>query len=193
MIHIYHQEIDEVWYATAVEDESVLATAFSFSERGVLRRLLESLPYNMPFQMAEKSSPFSTELLKTLKTIFDGKYVSFSFQLSLDHLPSYTQGVLKCVSLIPVGYVTTYGAIARTLGGSSRAVGRAMATNPFPLLIPCHRVVRSDFRVGGYGLGGEVKLRILQREDRGYEEEARLKINDKALPLFAVKCVLEKA
>jgi len=143
--------------------------------------------------MAEKSSPFPTELLNTLKTIFDGKYVSFSFQLSLDHLPSYTQRVLKCVSLIPVGYVTTYGAIAKTLGGSSRAVGRTMATNPLPLLIPCHRVVRSDFSVGGYGLGGEVKLRILQREERGYEEEARLKINDKALPLFAVKCVLEKA
>jgi len=53
--------------------------------------------------------------------------------------------------------------------------------------------VRSDFSVGGYGLGGEVKLRLLQRENRGYEEEARLKINDEALPLFAVKRVLEKA
>lgn len=191
MIYLYHQEIDEVWYATAVEDEKVFATAFSFSERGVLRRLLENLPYNMPFQMAEKSIPLSMELLKTLKTIFDGKDVSFSFQLALDHLPSYTRGVLKCVSLIPVGYVTTYGAIAKTVGASSRAVGRVMATNPFPLLIPCHRVVRSDFSVGGYGLGGEVKLRILQREDRDYEEAARLKINDKALPLFAVKRVLE--
>jgi len=53
--------------------------------------------------------------------------------------------------------------------------------------------VRSDFSVGGYGLGGEVKLRLLQKEDRGYEKEARLKINEKALPLFAVKCILEKA
>jgi len=52
-------------------------------------------------------------------------------------------------------------------------------------------VVRSDFSVGGYGLGGEVKLRLLRKEDMGYEEAARLKINDKALPLFAFKCVLD--
>jgi len=195
VIHIYHREIDEVWYATAVENESVFATAFSFSERGVLRRLLENLPYNMPFQMAEKSSPLSTELLNTLKTIFNGKDVSFSFQLALDHLPSYTRGVLRCVSLIPVGYVTTYGAIAKTLGGSSRAVGRAMATNPFPLLIPCHRVVKTlrnqICTVGGYSLGADVKLGLLRREDRGYTKPIEVVVGGRALLLYPVRFLKE--
>ena len=189
MIYIYHREIGGVWYAAAVGNGKVFATAFSLSERDVLRRLLQSLPYNVPFRIAEKTSRLSAELLKTLKLIFDGKDVSPSFKIAVGHLSSYSRGVLHCVSLIPVGYLTTYGAIAKTVGGSPRAVGRAVASNPFPLLIPCHRVVHADFSVGGYGLGEKTKENLLRREDRGYEEAARLKIDGEILPLFPVKCL----
>jgi O-6-methylguanine DNA methyltransferase len=72
-------------------------------------------------------------------------------------------------------------------GGGSRAVSNAMAHNPFPLLIPCHRVVRADFNVGGYGSGEKIKLELLQREERGYEEDRRVKINGETLLLFPVK------
>ncbi len=187
MIYIYHLKMGAVWYAAAIGDEKVFATAFSTTERGVLQELLESLPYNIPFQMAEKSSPFSAELLKTLKAIFDGKDVSLHFEVAMDHMPSYTRRVLKCTSMIPVGYLTTYGAIAKAVGGSPRAVGNAMAYNPFPLLIPCHRVVRADFSVGGYGAGEKIKRELLQREDRGYEEDGRVKINGETLLFFPVK------
>jgi len=187
MIYIHHQKIDEVWYATAIEDEKVFATAFSKTERGVLQELLESLPYNVSFQMAEKSTRFSAELLKTLKAIFNGKEVSLRFQVATDHMPSYTRRVLKCTSMIPVGYLTTYDAVAKAVGGSPRAVGNAMAYNPFPLLIPCHRVVRSDFSIGGYGAGEKVKRELLQREDRGYKEDRRAKINGETLLLFPIK------
>ena len=189
MIYIYHREIGGVWYAAAVGNGKVFATAFSLSEREVLRRLLQSLPYNVPFQMAEKTSRLSAELLRTLKLIFDGKDVSLSFKISVGHLSSYTQGVLQCVSLIPVGYITTYGAIAKTVGGSPRSVGGAVASNPLPLLIPCHRVVRADFSVGGYGLGESIKQGLLQREDRGYEEATEVKMDGKILPLFPVRCL----
>jgi len=187
MIYIHHQKIDEVWFAAAIEGEKVFATAFSKTEKGVLRELLESLPYNVSFQMAEKSTPFSAELLKTLKAIFNGKDVSLRFQVATDHIPSYTGRVLKCTSMIPVGYLTTYGAVAKAVGGSPRAVGNAMAYNPFPLLIPCHRVVRSDFSIGGYGAGEKVKRGLLQREDRGCKEDRRVKINGETLLLFPVK------
>ncbi len=176
-----------MWYAAAIGDEKVFATAFSATEKGVLQELLESLPYNISFQMAEKSSPLSAELLKTLKAIFDGKDVSVHFEVAMDHMPTYTRRVLECTSMIPVGYLTTYGAIAKTVGGSPRAVGNAMAYNPFPLLIPCHRVVRADFSIGGYGGGEEIKLELLQREDRGYEEDRKVKINGETLLLFPVK------
>lgn len=188
MISIYHQKINDVWYAAAIENDEVFSTAFSLDEEGALRHLLKNLPYNVPFQVTEKPSQLLAELLKTLKAIFDGKDVSsFSFKASMDHLSTYTRRVLNCTSLIPVGYITTYGAIAKVTGGSPRSVGRAEASNPFPLLIPCHRVVRSNFSIGGYGLGEKVKLEILQREERGYEGTTKLEIKDRTLSLFPIK------
>jgi methylated-DNA-[protein]-cysteine S-methyltransferase len=188
LITIYHQKIDDVWYAAATEGDEVFATAFSpDNEEEALRHLLKNLPYNIPFQAVEKPTQPLAELLTTMKAIFDGKNISSSFKTSMDHLPRYTQRVLNCTSLIPVGYLTTYGAIAKVAGGNPRSVGRAEASNPFPLLIPCHRVVRSDFSIGGYGLGEKVKFQILQREDRGYEKTTVLKVNGKTLPLFPVK------
>lgn len=188
MIYIYHQEINNMWYAAAVQNDKVFATAFAPKEQEVLRHLLGSLPYNVPFQVTEKPNQLLTDLLKTLKAIFDGKdRASYGFKIAMGHLPSYTRRVLNCTSLIPVGYLTTYGAIAKVAGGSPRSVGRAEASNPFPLLIPCHRVVRADFSIGGYGLGEKVKLELLQREDRGYKEARRLKVDGKELSLFSIK------
>ena len=193
MIYIYHQEINNMWYAAAVQNDKVFATAFSPKEQEVLRHLLKSLQYNVPFQVTEKPNKLLTKLLKTLKTIFDGKdSASYGFKISMNHLPSYTRRVLNCTSLIPVGYLTTYGAITKVAGGSPRSVGRAEASNPFPLLIPCHRVVRADFSIGGYGLGEKVKLKLLQREDRGYEEARKIKVKGKELSLFAIKYLRKK-
>jgi len=187
-IYIYHQEINKMWYAAAIQNGKVFATSFSPKEQQVLRHLLVNLPYDLPFQVTEKPNQLLSDLLKTLKAIFEGKdSPSHNFKMAMDHLPSYTRKVLSCTSLIPVGYLTTYGAIAKVAGGSPRAVGRAEASNPFPLLIPCHRVVRADFSLGGYGLGEKVKLEILQREDRGYEETRILKVEDKELSLFPIK------
>lgn len=187
MIYLYHKKIDGLWYGTAMKDEKVYATLFATTEKKVLQELLESLPYNLPFQLAEKPSSHSIKLLKILKTIFDGKDVISNFETVMDYMPKYTQKALKCVAMVPVGYITTYGAVAKAVGGSPRAVGNAMAFNPFALLIPCHRVVRADFSVGGYGLNGDVKWKILQREDRGYKEDVKLKINGETLSVFPVK------
>jgi len=74
--------------------------------------------------------------------------------------------VLELISKIPKGKVTTYKEVARALGSprSCRAVGNALARNPHPLEIPCHRVVRSDARIGGYRLGSRRKARLLLDE-----------------------------
>ena len=149
MIHIRYEEIDAEWFAVAIEEERVFATSFSTSEGEVLQRLVKSLPGNMSFQKDKKPNQPAVKLLETLKTIFDGKDASFNFQLALEPLPKYTRSVLKCVSAVPIGYVTTYNGIAEVAGGGPRAVGQAVASNPVPLLIPCHRVVRADFNIGG--------------------------------------------
>jgi methylated-DNA-[protein]-cysteine S-methyltransferase len=80
---------------------------------------------------------------------------------------NFQVAVLNKVKQIPKGEVTTYGEIARAITGSARAaraVGQAVAKNPYPIIIPCHRVVRTDGDVGGYSLGMETKIKLLREE-----------------------------
>ncbi len=189
VISIRCKEIEKMWYGVAIQEKKIIAATFSPSGERVLRSLLESLPYDTPFQTAKKSSGFSTKVLEAMKAIFDGKDVRVNRNLDMDHLPSYTRRVLRCVSLIPVGYVTAYGAIAKVVGGSPRAVGQALALNPFLLLIPCHRVVRADLSTGGFsGHGGaKTKRELLMREDRGYGKKTKIEACGKILALFPIK------
>jgi O-6-methylguanine DNA methyltransferase len=83
-------------------------------------------------------------------------------------LPGGFRGAaLRACAEIPAGQVATYAQIARAAGspGAARAVGSAMAANPVPVVIPCHRVVRSDGRLGEYAMGGTAtKGRMLRAE-----------------------------
>jgi len=91
--------------------------------------------------------------------------------------------------------VASYGSVARAAGGGPRAVGRVMASNPFPLVVPCHRVVCSDFTLGGYGGGYDnaaVKLGILRRESRGYGSEREISVGGGKLLVFPVERVLKR-
>ena len=74
--------------------------------------------------------------------------------------------VLELVSLIPRGRVTTYAELAKAAGRPRawRAVGNLLSRNPRPVEVPCHRVVRSDGRVGGYSLGRRRKVALLREE-----------------------------
>ena len=68
--------------------------------------------------------------------------------------------------IVPPGSTTTYGALAAAVGrsGAARAVGTAMARNPVPILVPCHRVLRSEGGVGNYGGGPDMKRFLLELE-----------------------------
>jgi O-6-methylguanine DNA methyltransferase len=189
VIDVCYQKINNVWYGAAVQDNQVCATDFPL-EKPELRRLQRKLPHNIPFQVTEEPNQFQTKVLGALEEIFNGKdHESYGFKIALDHLSGYTRKVLNCTSMVPVGYVTTYGALAKAAGGIARSVGRVEASNPVPLLIPCHRVVCSDLSIGGYGYGEQVKMGILQREERGYEESTELEVDEKKLVLFPAKWV----
>lgn len=81
-------------------------------------------------------------------------------------MSEFQSRVLKLVSIIPRGKVTTYKELALALGRprACRAVGNALARNPNPVMIPCHRVVRSDGKIGGYKLGARRKMKLLLEE-----------------------------
>ena len=89
----------------------------------------------------------------------------------------FEEAVLRKALQIPTGEVRPYGWIAAEIGRpkAARAVGTALGHNPIPLLIPCHRVVRSDGQIGEYSLGGpDVKRRILAAEGLDLERLAGL-------------------
>ena len=69
------------------------------------------------------------------------------------------------LTLIPKGMISTYAEIAKSLDSKSyRAVGNAMANNPHPISVPCHRIIRSDGSLGGYALGINKKIQLLKKE-----------------------------
>ncbi len=102
---------------------------------------------------------------------------------------NFQEDVLNLVKQVPKGKVTTYGEIAREITGSVRAVravAQAVAKNPYPVVTPCHRVVRSDGGIGGYSSGVEKKIRLLSAE--GVEIKGRKVLNfEQTLFLFDFK------
>ncbi len=95
-----------------------------------------------------------------------------SLQLDLDGSSDFEHDVLAATRQIPVGETRPYGWVAREAGrpGAVRAVGSVLARNPVPLLVPCHRVVRADGRIGEYLFGPAHKEELLRAENVNLEE-----------------------
>lgn len=190
MIEVYRQNVGGVWFGVACAQRKIVATSFSTSEQSTLSNLLAIIPYNQPFQVLHEPSALAKDALMHVKKVFDGDDVNESPALAFEALPAYTQKVLKATLKVPVGFVTSYGEIAKTVGGGPRAVGNVMASNPFAPIVPCHRVVKSDFRLGGYGGGLKVKVEFLEREKRGFTDSKNIRIRGKSLQVFPTECAL---
>jgi len=186
MLRLYRKKIGETWFATALNDKKVVATNFAANEKDALQPVLKNLPYDMPFETMDAPSAVADELFKAMSGMLEGKDVSFKFELDMNRLPRATRRVLEVMSLIPTGYVTTYGALAKVVGTGPRVAGRACATNPFAPIVPCHRVVASDLSLHGYGGGLKLKWKILQKEKRGFKEVSKVKFGKKELSLFPI-------
>ena len=74
--------------------------------------------------------------------------------------------VYKKLLEVPPGMVTTYGELARAVGltNGQRAIGRIMNKNPYPVIVPCHRVIKSTGKIGGYAWGEQIKTNMLSKE-----------------------------
>ena len=88
--------------------------------------------------------------------------------LDLDDIPEFHRRVFAAARAIAPGDTVTYGELARRLGtpGAARAVGQALGANPFPIVVPCHRIVAADGSLGGFSApgGARTKRRMLQIE-----------------------------
>lgn len=83
-----------------------------------------------------------------------------------DKITAFERKVYKAVKTIPKGQVRSYKWVAKRIGrpGACRAVGNALNKNPYPVVVPCHRVVKSDGSLGGFAKGAKAKLKLLEAE-----------------------------
>ncbi len=128
--------------------------------------------HNIPGNIAER-----------ILGLYAGAKVNFDYSLlNFAKLTEFSAKVLTQTGKIPRGKVATYSGLAQKIGSpkAARAVGTALANNPFPLVIPCHRVVRSDGSPGGFGGGIRMKKQLLAKEDVVSDEKGHV----------AIKCFL---
>jgi methylated-DNA-[protein]-cysteine S-methyltransferase len=119
------------------------------------------------------------ELSACVRAFLEGEAVSFSLDIAaLSVRPIFQQRVLRAEHAIPRGSVSAYGLIAARLGASraARAVGHALATNPFPILVPCHRAVRTDGSLGGFQGGPAMKRALLALEGVPFDASGRVSV-----------------
>ena len=133
------------------------------------------------FPEAERHSEHKiTDLGRQICSSLQGEAVGFDLgMMEMDICGDFQRKILKAEYRIPRGWVSTYGLLAEHAGspGGGRAAGRALATNPFPIVIPCHRAVRSDGALGGYQGGSRMKRTLLEREGVEFDAKGRVKMS----------------
>lgn len=112
-----------------------------------------------------------------IASFLGGDNIRFSLvDVRMDLCSEFQSRVLRTEHAIPRGRVSTYGKIAACVGspGAARAVGRSLARNPFPIIIPCHRSIRSDGTPGGYQGGPAMKRALLEMEGIEFDPHGRV-------------------
>ncbi len=112
---------------------------------------------------AERDPAALAPIVTQLREYFSGARLSFEASVDLSRLTAFQRSVLEAICGIPAGTVWTYRQVAQAIGKprAGRAVGQALAHNPMPIIIPCHRVVASDGSLGGYSGGGGLNSKRL--------------------------------
>ncbi|HBX69752.1 MAG TPA: cysteine methyltransferase [Chloroflexi bacterium] len=144
-----------IWVAVSVQ--GLVATEMGGTEGSFTQRLVAR--FGVPLTPSEfQVGPFIQEI----ESYFQGTSQTFEIPIHWELLSPFQQKALRAVCAIPYGETCTYGQIAVKLGlpHAARAVGRANATNPMPLVIPCHRLVGSDGSLRGYGSGEGLKTKV---------------------------------
>ncbi len=121
---------------------------------------------------------FFNEIRESMRKYFLGEKVDFRFPVDLSRHTYFQRKVWEITESIPYGDVLTYRQVSAMMGNprASRAVGQALAKNPLPIIIPCHRVVRSNGELGGYSAPGgiDMKARLLKMEGQEFDSKERL-------------------
>ena len=143
------------------------------SARGLLRMTLPQPSAQEAHQLLGDSVNYATwsprlfeDLMECLRAYFSGHKAVFPDRLDLSGVTPFQREVWEITKLIPYGETRSYAWVAEQIKrpGAVRAVGQALARNPLPVIVPCHRVLNIDGKLGGYTGGVEMKRRLLSLE-----------------------------
>jgi methylated-DNA-[protein]-cysteine S-methyltransferase len=161
--------VDVAW---TVEDTPIGPLTLAATPRGLVRVGFGGED-DMLDELASAVSPRVVHLparldapRRQLDEYFAGRRRHFDVALDRQLSHGYRRAVLEALSEVPYGQTVSYRDLAERTGNpkASRAVGSAMATNPIPIVVPCHRVLRTGGALGGYGGGLDVKVWLLRLE-----------------------------
>ncbi len=160
------------WVSIASMDSPVGALSLS-GDQELIALHIHDPDYDQLYQTLEPfgggsprgSSNLLRKAVKQLGEYFQGKRRVFEIPLRF-HGTEFQCKVWEELRRIPYGKVITYGELARRLGNpkAARAVGGANGCNPIPIIVPCHRVIATGERLGGFGSGIDIKKRLLHLE-----------------------------
>lgn len=173
---------DRVWYTrvgSPIGDLILAATAEGLreiefgrdvAEPAFVARMRARGAEPVRLERIEDAAPEVRSTLKDaaaqLTEYFGGQRSGFDVALDWGAMAPFQRSVLEATAAVPFGHLDTYAGIARKIGnpGATRAVGNALGRNPIPVIVPCHRVIRSDATIGGYTGGLDIKQRLLSLE-----------------------------
>ena len=153
------------YFGLAGSDNNIYRSFLPTSEPDLIKKC-----FHKEFPSAKFDKNFFLSLQKQIIAYFKGKIIDFNTDIavSLNGFGDFAKRVLLTCQKIKFGQKTTYKELAQKAGYSnaSRAVGNVLAKNPIPLIIPCHRIIRTDGKLGGFTAPGgtNLKKRLLKHE-----------------------------
>jgi methylated-DNA-[protein]-cysteine S-methyltransferase len=196
---LHTREVAGRWFGVACVDEGLVATAVTSTQAKTIEHLRRGLPTGVMHRVAADDVAETAEkAIALLVEIEAGHEEHKAFSLATELVGEPLAGVLKVAAAIPLGYVTSYGNIAKASGTEARVVGRIMASNPLYPIVPCHRVVGADLSLVGYsGSKGPAALRAklarLSAEARGFKSEKDVLAHGNPLRVYPVEWAVAKA
>jgi methylated-DNA-[protein]-cysteine S-methyltransferase len=198
MIVLHARAVAGKWFGVACAGEGLVATAVSPTRARALASLRRSVPEGAAHRVADEDrSGFVEGTIALLVELEAGHEENKGFALA-ECVGEPLAGVLKVAAAIPLGYVTSYGNIAKTANAEARDVGQVMASNPLYPIVPCHRVVGADLALVGY-FGSKAaealraKLDRLSKEARGFEAEQDVIVEGRPLRVYPVEWAIARA
>ena len=171
--HAAHEGLVDVAYTMV--DSPVGTVLVAATHRGLVRiafgagfnadEVVEDLSERISPRVLEVPSYFDG-VRRELDEYFEGRRTSFDLPLDWQLTRGFYRKVLRATARIPYGQTRSYSEMAKHAGSprAVRATGTALGSNPLPIIVPCHRVLRSGGALGGYGGGLETKQALLELE-----------------------------